>query len=107
MEFFEPCDFSIADVENLRPHYARTLEPWLGRFEKSAGRIAEQFGPEFARLWRLYLAGSVAGFRAGALQHYQIVFARKDCTCLPMTRARLYEEEPAERKEKEALHAVG
>ena len=93
MDLFEPSDFSIVDIENLRPHYARTLQHWLERFEKSAARVSERFGPEFVRLWRLYLSGAVAGFRSGSLQHYQIVFAQPDCHRLPITRARLDEVE--------------
>src|SRR4030065_857475 len=33
MQIFEPFDFSILDVENLRLHYAMTLEHWLQRYE--------------------------------------------------------------------------
>jgi cyclopropane-fatty-acyl-phospholipid synthase len=106
MDLFEPCDFSIADIENLRPHYARTLQHWLERFENSAARVSEQFGPEFVRLWRLYLSGSVAGFRSGSLQHFQILFARKDCQRIPITRARLYEVEQGEKSADERMYAV-
>lgn len=62
MDIFEPWEFSILDVENLRPHYARTLEHWLERFEDSANEVSAMFGPEFVRTWRLYLAGAIAGF---------------------------------------------
>lgn len=106
MDLFEPWDFSIADIENLRPHYARTLEHWLERFEKSAPRVSEQFGPEFVRLWRLYLSGSIAGFRIGSLQHFQILFARKDCRRIPITRAQLYEMEGLRRLTDEWTYAV-
>ncbi len=30
MQVFEPWDFSVLDVENLRLHYAQTLRHWLG-----------------------------------------------------------------------------
>src|SRR6266404_7936856 len=56
---FEPWDFSVLDVENLRPHYQRTLEAWLERFELSSEQVSNMFGPEFVRMWRLYLAGAV------------------------------------------------
>lgn len=106
MNLFEPCDFSIIDVENLRPHYARTLQHWLERFENSAARVSEQFGPEFVRLWRLYLSGAIAGFRSGSLQHFQLVFARKDCQLIPITRARLYEVEQAEKSANKRMYAI-
>ena len=101
MQIFEPWNFSVLDVENLRLHYAKTLEHWLARFEKSKQRVTEMFGPEFVRAWRLYLAGSISGFRAGTLQLFQILFARPACNAIPITRAHLYKElrlEPEETK---------
>ena len=90
MPIFESWNFSVLDVENLRLHYAKTLEHWLARFERSKLRVAEMFGPEFVRAWRLYLAGSIAGFRAGTLQLFQILFARTACHKIPPTREHLY-----------------
>ena len=34
MDITEPYDFSVLDVENLRLHYARTLEQWLERYDR-------------------------------------------------------------------------
>ena len=34
------------------------------------------FDERFVRTWRLYLAGSVAAFRTGTLQLFQVIFAR-------------------------------
>jgi len=93
MDIFEPWDFSILDVENLRSHYARTLEHWLERFEGSVHQVSAMFGADFARMWRLYLAAAIAGFRTGSLQLFQIVFARTDCRQIPPTRIHLYREE--------------
>lgn len=90
IEVLEPYDFSVLDVENLRSHYARTLESWLSRFERSYDRVTERFGTTFARMWRLYLAGSTAAFRAGTLQLFQVVFAGRACDSGPSTREYLY-----------------
>jgi cyclopropane-fatty-acyl-phospholipid synthase len=106
MELFEPWDFSILDIENLRFHYARTLEIWLSGFEKSAKRVEKMFGGEFVRAWRLYLAGAVAGFRAGTLQLFQIVFARTACEHIPWTRAHLYRLEQQEEQEARWIHTT-
>jgi cyclopropane-fatty-acyl-phospholipid synthase len=105
-EIFEPWDLSVLDVENLRPHYARTLEHWLNRFERSIGQTSKMFGPEFVRAWRLYLAGAVAGFRTGTLQLFQIVFARTACQQIPSTRAHLYQGQPLEEREARWIHAM-
>src|SRR5712691_7460597 len=106
MEVLEPWDFSVLDIENLRPHYAKTLENWLERFDKSAERVSEMFGPEFVRAWRLYLAGAVAGFHVGTLQLFQIVFARTACQRIPWTRAHLYTKGPHEEQEIKWMHAT-
>lgn len=98
MHIFEPWDLSVLDVENLRLHYAKTVEHWLERFERSAKKVQEMFGSEFLRAWRLYLAGSVAGFRVGTLQLFQVVFARSSCQQIPWTRAHLYQQEAPEAK---------
>jgi cyclopropane-fatty-acyl-phospholipid synthase len=90
MDIFEPCDFAVLDVENLRPHYARTLRCWLERFEQAAEKIRDAYDEKFVRMWRLYLAGSMANFEVGNLQLYQIAFNRADCTSAPWTRAALY-----------------
>ncbi|HUJ32587.1 MAG TPA: cyclopropane-fatty-acyl-phospholipid synthase family protein [Candidatus Acidoferrum sp.] len=90
LAFLEPLDVSVLDVENLRMHYAWTLEHWLARYEKSVDRVAEMYGPEFVRLWRFYLSGSLAGFRAGTMQLFQVLFARSECRSIPVTRDHLY-----------------
>ncbi|MGH9681194.1 MAG: class I SAM-dependent methyltransferase, partial [Candidatus Acidiferrales bacterium] len=105
MDLFEPWNYSVLDVENLRLHYAKTLEHWLIRFEESADRVHEMFGPEFLRAWRLYLAGSIAAFRIGRVQLYQIVFAGSEFQHIPWTRAHLYEGSKSATEERKWVHA--
>jgi cyclopropane-fatty-acyl-phospholipid synthase len=90
LEVLEPADVSVLDVENLRPHYARTLEHWLARFEAHGDEVARLFDARFVRMWRLYLTGSIAAFRTGSLQLFQVLFARGASNDLPWTRADLY-----------------
>jgi cyclopropane-fatty-acyl-phospholipid synthase len=106
MQIFEPWDLSVLDVENLRRHYAKTLEHWLARFERSEQKISEMFSPEFMRTWRLYLAGAVAGFRVGTLQLFQIVFARTASQQIPWTRAHLYAKEQHDEQEIKWIYAT-
>lgn len=89
-EVLEPAQLSVLDVENLRLHYARTLENWLARFESHRDQVAREFDERFVRIWRLYLAGSVASFRTGSLQLFQVLFARERSNAVPWTRAHLY-----------------
>jgi cyclopropane-fatty-acyl-phospholipid synthase len=90
MDVLEPRGFSVLDVENLRLHYARTLEHWLARFQAHEQEVAEMFDERFVRMWRLYLTGSISGFTAGTLQLFQILFARAGVNDLPWTRADVY-----------------
>ncbi len=90
MQIFEPFGFSVLDVENLRLHYAKTLEHWLGRYEANAERVAQMFDAGFVRAWRLYLAGSVAAFRSGDMQLFQVCFNRSGENRIPWTRQYLY-----------------
>jgi cyclopropane-fatty-acyl-phospholipid synthase len=93
MGMLEPQNYSALHVENLRAHYVKTLEHWLSRFELSYQQVVDRFGPEFARMWRLYLAGSIAAFRTGSLQLFQIVFAGSKCAAPPWTWQHLYSNE--------------
>ena len=87
----EPAGQSVVDVENLRPHYARTLRDWRERFERAAAAGKVGFDERFRRAWRLYLAGSEAAFRTGSLQLFQILFAPSGGTALPWSRRPLYD----------------
>jgi len=100
LEILQPGNFAVCDVENLRLHYAKTLEHWLARFERSAELVSAMYDAPFVRAWRLYLAGSLAAFRTGALQLFQITFAGSECRRLPWTRAHLYEAEERLRQPK-------
>ena len=92
MEVFETHRFSVLDVENLRLHYAKTLEHWLARFERHTENIEQMYDRAFMRAWRLYLAGSLAGFTVGTLQLFQVVFTRGANNDIPWSRAHLYRE---------------
>jgi cyclopropane-fatty-acyl-phospholipid synthase len=90
-EIFEPFSFSILDVENLRLHYAKTLEHWLVRYEAESDTVRKQYGESFVRAWRLYLTGSIASFTTGWLQLFQVVFSRPHLNDIAWSRAHLYE----------------
>jgi cyclopropane-fatty-acyl-phospholipid synthase len=86
LRILEPKGWSVLDVENLRLHYAKTLEHWNQRFESAADRVAAMFDETFVRAWRLYLAGSQAAFSTGSMQLFQVVFARGGCNQIAWTR---------------------
>lgn len=87
MTVFEPWEFSVLDVENLRLHYARTCEEWLARFDRNQDKVLDMFDEKFVRAWRLYLSGCIANFNIGSLQLFQVVFSRPANNSIPLTRA--------------------
>jgi len=106
LEVLEPHNFSVLDVENLRFHYAKTLEHWLERFEKSQQRVLARYDLPFVRAWRLYLAGSMAAFRAGTLQLFQVVFSGSRAPSLWWTRAPLYAATPPAVEKPQWMHVM-
>jgi cyclopropane-fatty-acyl-phospholipid synthase len=82
--------FVPLDIENLRLHYAATLDKWGQRFEANVGKIASIFDEKFVRMWRVYLNGSAAAFRNGDLRLYQILFTKGLNNQFPLTREHLY-----------------
>jgi cyclopropane-fatty-acyl-phospholipid synthase len=82
----EPVRLSVLDVENLRRHYALTLDHWRRRFAAAEDEVERRFGREFTRSWRLYLAGSEAAFASGSLQLFQVTFTRPGDNEIPWTR---------------------
>jgi cyclopropane-fatty-acyl-phospholipid synthase len=90
MDIFEERNFSVLDVENLRLHYAKTLQEWYTNFEREVIKVSQMFDDKFVRMWRLYLLGSEAAFTTGELQLFQVAFAPGRSNDVPMTREHLY-----------------
>lgn len=85
--------FELADVESLRPHYARTLTHWYRRLESRLAEAAQLVAPQTLRTWRLYLAGCAYGFQQGWINIYQMlgsVVRAPGPTELPLTRDWMY-----------------
>lgn len=66
------------DVENLRPHYARTLWAWSDRLEAQLGRARELTRESVVRAYRLYLAGSAMSFEQGWISLQQMLASHPD-----------------------------
>ena len=89
-QIFEPWNLSVLDVENIRLHYAHTLRHWMHLYEGASDKVAEMFDEKFVRMWRLYLAGSIAAFTTGTLQLFQVLFAPGQSNDVPWTRDYMY-----------------
>jgi cyclopropane-fatty-acyl-phospholipid synthase len=91
MQIFEPANLSVLDVENIRQHYAMTLRHWLENYEQAIESVRKVFADEFfVRMWRWYLAGSLAAFETGTLQLFQVLFTKAKNNALPLTRDFMY-----------------
>ncbi len=84
---------STLDVENLRFHYAHTLDRWAEKYEENVEKVRRMFDEPFVRMWRLFLHASSAGFKYGTSRLYQILFSDGLNNELPLTRKHLYQDE--------------
>src|SRR5213593_1201890 len=104
----EKAGLEVLDVENLRRHYALTLDVWAERFDRNWEKIRaldpRKFDERFRRIWRVYLYGCAEMFRSpGGLTHlFQIVFSKGNVSMknYPMGREFLYEHAQPAREEK-------
>jgi cyclopropane-fatty-acyl-phospholipid synthase len=71
------------DIENLRPHYARTLWAWSAALEARLDEARALTSEATVRAYRLYLAGSALCFERGWLAVHQMLAARADGACTP------------------------
>lgn len=98
----ERCGLEVVDIENLRRHYALTLDAWAQRFELRWPEIhaldPKRFDERFRRVWQTYLMGCAEMFRSptGYTHLFQIFFSKGNVTRdnYPMSRAHLYEPPP-------------
>jgi cyclopropane-fatty-acyl-phospholipid synthase len=74
----------VLDVENLRPHYARTLWDWSdaleARLDAARTVLTERSdnarAERVVRAYRLYLAGSAMSFEKGWIALHQVLASR-------------------------------
>ena len=88
----ERAGFEVRDVENLREHYALTLQHWTRNLEANRGRAVELEGEPKYRLRRIHMGVAAWQFQAGHLTLNQTLLARLDGgrASVPWSRADLY-----------------
>lgn len=69
----EEAGFEIDDVENLRPHYARTTRLWVERLAAREAEARRLVGDRTYRTWLGYLAAASVAFEAGWIAVHQVV----------------------------------
>ena len=76
LEVLSEAGLEALDVENLRPHYARTLWDWSDGLEARLEQARSVTRDSVVRAYRLYLAGSAMSFEHGWISLFQMLAAR-------------------------------
>ena len=83
----ERAGFEVRDVESLREHYATTLRNWVANLERNWDRAVELVGQGRARVWLLYMSGSINSFDDNRIAIHQVLGGVPDrpapATCPP------------------------
>ena len=72
-------NFTIYDIEDIAPHYSKTLLYWLQNFNKNESQIRKLgYDENFCRLWKYYLSYCAAGFQERYLGDLQILMNKSN-----------------------------
>jgi cyclopropane-fatty-acyl-phospholipid synthase len=70
-------DLRLVHLEDITPHYARTLRTWRERFFDNIKQVrALGYSETFIRMWEFYLCYCEAGFQERYLGDVQMLFAK-------------------------------
>ena len=73
-------DLRLFHLEDITPHYARTLRMWRERFFENIDRVkALGYADRFIRMWDFYLSYCEAGFAERYIGNVQMVFSKPLC----------------------------
>lgn len=79
-------DLKIAHLEDIGPHYARTLRAWRHNFFENLPQVRDLGYPEsFIRLWEYYLCYCEGGFAERQLGDVQLLLTKPDCRLPALT----------------------
>ncbi len=67
--------FVLEDWHNFGADYERTLNAWRDNVERAWPQLDARYDERFRRMWRYYLAASIAVFRARQAQLWQLVLS--------------------------------
>jgi cyclopropane-fatty-acyl-phospholipid synthase len=87
----EAAGLEVLDVENLRPHYARTTRDWAQRLQARRGEALALVGERTYRTWVGYLAAASVAFESGWIGLHQVVGTHRTAQAtVPWTREAVY-----------------
>lgn len=70
--------FEVQHEENLRRHYALTLQAWCHNLVEHWDEAVAEVGLGTAKVWGLYMAGSRLGFERQLIELHQVLATRTD-----------------------------
>jgi cyclopropane-fatty-acyl-phospholipid synthase len=76
MSLMHDAGFEVRHSENLREHYAKTLQGWCANLDAHWDEAVAEVGEGTARVWRLYMAGSRLGFEQNVVELHQMLGVR-------------------------------
>ena len=97
IDAMDECGLEVLDVENLRRHYALTLDEWAARFDANWEAIHAldpvRFDERHRRIWRTYLWSCAEMFRSRTSRThlFQVTVSKGNVTSYPMSRAFLHQ----------------
>ena len=78
-------DLRIVHLEDITPHYVRTLRSWRERFFARIDRVRAMGFPEsFLRMWEFYLCYCEGSFRERYNGNVQMILAKPRCRPAPI-----------------------
>lgn len=78
-------DLRLFHLEDLTPHYARTLHVWRERFIANLDAVRKLGYPEtFIRMWEYYLSYCEGAFKERYIGSVQMVLTKRDCRSTPI-----------------------
>ena len=96
IDAMDACGLEVLDIENLRRHYALTLDCWASRFDENWETIhaldPARFDERTRRIWRTYLWSCAEMFRSRTSRThlFQVTVSKGNVIDYPMSRAFLY-----------------
>ncbi|HET9669843.1 MAG TPA: cyclopropane-fatty-acyl-phospholipid synthase family protein [Casimicrobiaceae bacterium] len=96
IDAMDACGLEVLDIENLRRHYALTLDEWAARFDANWEAMhaldPARFDERLRRIWRTYLWSCAEMFRSRTSRThlFQVTVSKGNVKDYPMSRAFLY-----------------
>jgi cyclopropane-fatty-acyl-phospholipid synthase len=73
-------DLRLVQLEDITPHYARTLSEWRRRFFANIDKVREMgYSDTFIRMWEYYLCYCEGGFAERYIGDVQMLFTKPLC----------------------------